>query len=119
MVLPVAILNFVLALGFTLIQTNLIPVRDLVVDTVYSFPDNAPRVATDMLLIDTLIPFVRLWFAPIIGYMRESTPGALLFVVPLINLAGGFLGYIAGKKKLFLSDYIFVAKEKVKEKFNE
>ena len=119
LVLPLAVLNFVLALAFTLIQIDLVPVRDIVVDISYSFPDNAPRVANEILLIDAITPVVRLWFAPIIGYMRESTPGALLFVVPLINLVGGFLGYIAGQKKFFLSDYIFVAKEKVKEKFNE
>lgn len=119
MVLPLAILNFVLALGFTLIQTNVVPVRDVVVDTVYSFPDNAPREATNVLLIDVLTPVVRAWFAILVGFMREGTKAALLFVMPVLNLAAGLLGYIAGRKKFFLSDHVFTAKEKVKEKFNE
>lgn len=119
MVLPLAIVNFIVALGFALIQCGLIPVGDIVLDTVYSFPENEPRIATDVLLIDVITPIVRVWFAALMGFMREGTNAVLLFLVPVINLAAGFLGYIAGKKKFFLSDHIFVAKEKVKEKFNE
>ena len=46
-------------------------------------------------------------------------PAFLPFIMPILNLLAGFLGYLAGSKKIFLSDYIFVVKEKVKEKFNE
>lgn len=119
MVLPLAILNFVLALGFTLIQTGLIPVGDIVIETVYSFPENEPRVAMDVLLIEVITPIIRVWFAALTGFMRAGTNAALLFIMPVLNLVAGLLGYIAGKKKFFLSDHIFVAKEKVKEKFNE
>lgn len=119
MVLPLAILNFVLALGFTLIQTGLIPVGDIVIETVYSFPENEPRVAMDVLLIEVITPIIRVWFAALTGFMRVGTNAALLFIMPVLNLVAGLLGYIAGKKKFFLSDHIFVAKEKVKEKFNE
>ncbi len=119
MALPLAILNLVLALGFALIQSNVIPVRDIVLETSYSFPDNSPRVVTDFLLIDGVIPVIRFWFATLVGFMPESTNAAPLFVMPLLNLAAGLLGYVAGKKKFFLSDHIFIAKEKFKEKFNE
>ncbi len=119
MVLPLAILNLVLALGFALIQSNVIPVRDLVIDTVYSFPENAPREATDILLIEPITWGIRGWFVVLVGFMREGTNAALLFVMPALNLVAGLLGYIAGQKKFFLSDHVFVAKEKVKEKFNE
>ncbi len=119
MVLPLAIVNFVVALGFALIQSGLIPVGDIVLETVYSFPENEPRVAMDVLLIEVITPIIRLWFATLMGFMREGTNAVLLFLMPVLNLVAGFLGYIAGKKKFFLSDHIFVAKEKVKEKFNE
>ncbi len=119
MALPLAIVNFVFALGFFLIQSNVIPVRDLVVNTVYGFPENEPRVMTEILLIDYITPVVRLWFSAFMGFMQGKTPAGLLFLMPLINLVAGGAGYVAGEKKFFLSEHIFVAKEKVKEKFNE
>ncbi|MBR7163522.1 MAG: hypothetical protein IKD21_00920 [Clostridia bacterium] len=117
--LPLAAFNLLLAVGFSLIQSNLIPVRDIVLDTIYSFPDNAPRVATDVLLIDVLTPWIRAWFGTFLGFMQRGVPAFLPFIMPILNLLAGFLGYLAGSKKIFLSDYIFVVKEKVKEKFNE
>ncbi len=119
MALPLAAFNLLLAVGFSLIQSNLIPVRDIVLDTLYSFPDNAPRVATDVLLIDVLTPWIRAWFGTFLGFMQQGVPAFLPFIMPILNLLAGFLGYLAGSKKIFLSDYIFVVKEKVKEKFNE
>lgn len=119
MVLPLAICNLILALGYFLIQSNVIPIRDLVVNTVYSFPENEPRVATDILLIDYITPFFRVWFGAFMGFMQGKTTAGLFFLMPLINLIAGGIGYVAGEKKFFLSEHVFAAKEKVKEKFNE
>ena len=120
MALPLTIFNFLIALAFLLIQSNIIPIRDMVVNTVYSFPENEPRVVTDILLIDYVTPIVRAWFRSLVGFMKSGTTSApQLFLVPALNLVAGGVGYIAGRKKFFLSDHLFVAKEKVKEKFNE
>ncbi len=119
MVLPLAVLNFLIILLFGLIQYNIIPIRDMVISTVYTFPDNEPRVMTEISLLDTITPFVRIWFGVLVGFMTEKTSALVLLVMPVLTLLAGFLGYLAGKKKFFLSDVLFSAKEKVKEKFNE
>ncbi len=116
---PLAAFNLLLILLFALIQSNIIPIRDIVMNTVYSFPDNEPRVATDVLLIDYITPFIRIWFGMLIGFMQENTSALLLLLNPVLTLAAGFLGYLAGRRKFYLSDLIFSAKEKVKDKFNE
>ncbi len=119
MVLPLAALNLFLILIFGLIQFNVVPVRDLVVSTVYTFPDNEPRIMTEISLYESIVPFIRIWFGVLVGFMSEKTSVLVLLLMPILNLAAGFLGYLAGTKKFFLSDVLFTTKEKVKEKFNE
>lgn len=119
MVLPLVIINLLIATVYGLIQANVIPIRDIVVNTVYSFPDYEPRIARDVLLLDKITPWVRFWFSSLLAFMRDKTPVAILFILPALNLFAGILGYIAGRKKFFFSEHVFVAKEKVKEKFNE
>ncbi len=119
MAIPLAVLNLVIILAFALIEYNVVPVRDLVIKTIYRFPDNAPREKLDVLLIDSIIPFIRVWFGALVGFMKENTTTLILFIMPILNLAAGFLGYYAGRKKFFIADYIFRAKEKMKDKFNE
>ncbi len=119
MVLPLCVFNLFIVLIFGLIQSNIIPIRDIVVNTVYTFPDNEARVMTEVLLYDSIVPFVRIWFGVLVGFMQEETSAWILLLMPILNLLAGFLGYLAGTKKFFLSELLFKAKEKVKEKFNE
>ncbi|MBQ2696462.1 MAG: hypothetical protein IJF61_04090 [Clostridia bacterium] len=119
LVLPLALFNLLIAALYGLIQANIIPIRDIVINTVYTFPDNAPRVAREVLLLDKITPWVRTWFSSLLAFMQGKTPAAVLFIVPALNLLAGALGYIAGIKKFFFSEHMLAAKEKVKEKFNE
>ncbi len=119
MAAPVAGFNLLLIVGFVLIRSNIIPLGNVVMSTSYSFPDNAPRVATEVLFIDYLTPFIRFWFSALSGFFGKSTRWAVLLIMPLLNLAAGYLGYLARMKKFFLADKVFNAGEKVKEKFNE
>ena len=117
--MPLAVLNLLIILLFTLIQSNIIPIRDVVVKTVYSFPDNAPRVATDILLFDYIVIIIRVWFGSLIGFMKAELSPCLLLVTPLLILGAGFLGYYLGCKKIYISELLSSLKKKLADKFNE
>lgn len=117
--LPLAAFNLILILLFALIQKNIIPIGNIVTNTVYTFPDNEPRIATDILLMDYITSGIRIWFGTLLGFMSDKTSAALLLISPAITLLAGFCGYWAGGHKFFISEVIFSAKEKVKDKFNE
>ncbi len=119
MAAPLAIFNLLVILFFGLVKNNILPIRDVVVQSYYTFPDNEPRMITEVFFIDYLTTIVRVWFSSLIGFCQDSTPVLLLLVSPIMTLAAGFLGYVAGSKKFYLSDLIYKTKEKVKTKFNE
>lgn len=119
MALPLVIFNVLIILLFVLMQSNVIPGRDVIVATFYNFPDDAPREVTHVYLLDYVISGIRVWFGHLVGFMKVETPAAILLISPLITLAAGFLGYMAGGKKFYLSELIYKVQEKVKEKFNE
>ncbi len=119
MAAPLAIFNLLVILFFALVKSNILPIRDMVVQSYYTFPDNEPRVITEIFFIDSLTTIVRAWFGYLIGFCQNQTPVILLLVSPIIILAAGFLGYAAGSKKFYLSELIYNTKEKVKTKFNE
>lgn len=119
MAAPLVCFNLLIILIYALMQYNVIPVRDVLMNTLYSFPDDAPRVVTKLYLIDYITPVVRIWFGHLVGFMTETTTPLLLLISPLVALAAVFLGYFAGGKRFYIADVIFKAKEKVKEKFNE
>lgn len=119
MSLPLAICNFVVILIFALMQWNIIPAREVIVTTLYSFPDDAPRVVTHMYLLDYVTSGIRVWFGHLVGFLKTETPAVFLLISPAITLLAGFLGYTAGRKKFYLSDLIYNVQEKAKEKFNE
>ena len=119
-VLPLTIVNLVMIGLFALIQQNIIPIRDIVVSSYYVFPENEPRQLQNILLIDYLVPAIRIWFSFLTGFMAvDHTSPLILLIAPAVTLAGGGLGYYAGAKKFMLADAIYKSTEKVKEKFNE
>ena len=117
--LPLAIFN-VLVIGiYVAFVYDIIPYGDAVINITYSFPENLPRVKTVVRLLDYITPVVRLWFGSVVGFMGEKTSVGVLFLVPIVNLIGGLAGYFAGAKKFFISEKIFKAQNKLKDKFNE
>jgi len=117
--LPLAICNLLFIGLFVLLQANIIPLRDVVVKTMYSFPDDAPRVMTEVRVIDYVTPFVRLWFGMAVGFLGEQTQALRLLIVPAVILMGGWLGYVAGIKNFCLSEKLTGMMTKIKNKFNE
>lgn len=119
MAAPLVIFNLIIIGVYALLEANIIPARDILVKTLYSFPENEPRVATDVFLLDYITPIVRIWFGTLVGFMGSKTSPLCLLISPAITLLGGFLGYFAGSKKFYISDLIVKAQEKIKNKFNE
>lgn len=119
MALPLLLFNLLVILLFALIQSNIIPIRDLVLRITYEFPENQPRVEHQIIFLDMLTPYIRIWFAYLVGFMGEITSVLVLLLSPALIFSGGILGYFAGMKKFYISEVILATKEKVKEKFNE
>ncbi len=117
--LPLALFHLLIIGGFALLSSDLTPWGDTVIKTVYTFPDNAPRVATDVVLLEYAEPAVRLWFSPIVGFIREKTNAFVLLIVPALTLSAGFLGYLAAQKKFYFSEHFAAFSKKVADKFNE
>ncbi len=117
--LPLTLFHLLIIGGFALLSSDLTALGDTVVKTVYSFPDDAPRVATNVTLAETITPIVRLWFSPIVGFIREKTNVLVLLIVPLLTLSGGFLGYLAAQKKFYFAEHFAAFSQKVADKFNE
>ena len=119
--LPLLVFTLLITVAFGLIYYNIIPIRNNVIDIVYSFQANEPRVRTEILLIDYLTPIVRLFCAPLIGFMQEAgkTSPIIMLLLPALTVVASMLGYFLGMKKYYISDEIMKVSEKVKEKFNE
>ncbi len=119
--LPFVIFNLLVIAVFSLIFYNIIPIRDNVVSIFYSFAANEPRVRNEITLIENLIPIVRIWFAPFIGFMQSAneTSPLIMLISPVLTIAASLLGYFLGMKKYYISEGIVNVTEKVKEKFNE
>ncbi|MBR6728752.1 MAG: hypothetical protein IKL80_01200 [Clostridia bacterium] len=116
---PLAVFNLIIVVLYALLDAGIIPAKDVLVQTLYSFPDNQPRFATEVFLFDYIVPVVRLWFGSLVGFIGSATPALVLLINPAVILAGGFAGYLAGTKKLYISEKIAEIIQKIKEKFNE
>ena len=119
--LPLLVFTLLITVAFALIYYNIIPVRDNVIDVVYSFKANEPRLRSEILLIDYLTPIARLFFAPLIGFMQKAgrTTPLIMLLLPALTAVASTFGYFLGMKKYYISDEIIKVSEKVKEKFNE
>lgn len=119
--LPLTVFNILVIAFFALVLYNIIPIRDNVVNIVYSFAANEPRVRSEILFINYIVPIVRIWFAPLIGFMPQSgnTSPLILLLSPIITVSASLLGYFLGMKKYYISDSIAKVSGKVKDKFNE
>ena len=120
LVTPSVIFFLVIAALFALIRYNIIPIRDMVIGEKYILVENQPRVMQEVYLFDNIAPFIRLLFPMVIGFQPSTETLAWpLFLVPVIMIAGGILGYIAGAGQFVLSEYIISKKQKLIDKFNE
>ncbi len=120
LVLPLTVTLLVLIALFALIQYNIIPIRDLVTSVRYVIEENQPRRAENVVLFSTIVPVMRVLFAFVNGFQPlDSTQTAVFLIAPAVTVAAGFAGYYAGLRKFYLSEVIFKAQQKAKDKFNE
>ena len=120
--LPFAVFNLLIIAFYALVLYDIIPIRDNVMNIVYSFAENEPRVRSEITFISYVTPLVRIWFAPLIGFMQtggDETSPLIMLISPVLTVAASVLGYYLGMRKYYLSDNIVKVSEKVKEKFNE
>lgn len=120
LVLPLTLTLLIFVLLFVLIQYNIIPIRDLVTDVHYILEENQPRKAENVILFSSVVPVMRILFAFLNGFQPTDSTQALVFLIaPAVTVLAGFAGYCAGMKKFYLSEVIFRAQQKAKDKFNE
>ena len=114
--LPLLVFTSLIVIAFGLIYYNIIPIRDNVVDIVYSFKANEPKLRTEILLIDYLTPIVRLIFAPLIGFMHKvgKTSPLTMLIIPALTVCASTLGYYLGMKKYYISDEIMKVSTKLR-----
>lgn len=117
-VLPLCLFGFILTLIFLLADHNILPLRDIVIKSYYTFPDNLPRELVAVTPFDYLTFATRFWFSYLLPFDRN--PSAWLFCFsPILAAISSALGFKFGaKNKEMLNEYVKVV-NKTKEKFNE
>ncbi len=115
-ILPLVIFEIVLITFYCLCEAGVIPLSDIVVNTYYTFPDNAPREAISVSCFDYVGPAIKIWFSYMLGISKH---GAVLFIAPVLSFLSALLGYKFGTSKTFVQELYIKFTEKIKNKFNE
>lgn len=116
--LPLVIFHLALILFFFLAQSDIIPLKNIVLKTYYTFPDNLPRVPVCISPFDYVTVFTRFWFSYMLGFSQE-THLWLMLTFPVLTLLSGVLGFRLGaENKEMLEGYVKASK-KIKKKFSE
>lgn len=115
-ILPLVIFDVILAVFYCLCEFDIIPLKDVIVKSYYSFPDNAKRELLSISVFDYIGVVVRLWFMYLITFFKN---GFVLFLAPLLSFVSAMLGYYLGDKNIQISSGYLKLTEKAKDKFNE
>ena len=115
-ILPLVIFDVILAVFYCLCEFDIIPLKDVIVKSYYSFPDNAKRELLSISAFDYLGVVVRLWFMYLITFFKN---GFVLFLAPALSFVSAMLGYYLGDKNIQISSGYLKLTEKAKNKFNE
>lgn len=114
--LPLIIFEVAIIIFYFLCEKNIIPLRDIIIKSYYSFPENLPRELVKVSVFDYVIPVINLWFSYLTGV--AATPLVYL-IAPAFSLASAVFGFKMGSGGKELQDYYIKATDKVKDKFNE
>ncbi len=117
-VFPYVIACFVVILIYVLAKHNILPLKDAVIKTYYTFPDNLPREQVIISLFDYLQIFVRFWFSYLLPFTREL-PVWMMCIAPVLSVIFSVLGYTLGTQNKEIIDAYAKTVNKAKEKFNE
>ena len=117
-VFPYAVACFVLIFIYMLAKHNILPLKDAVIKTYYTFPDNLPREQVIISALDYLQVIIRFWFSYLLPVTREL-PVWLMCTAPVLSVIFSVLGYTLGAKNKEILDVYAKTVHKVKDKFNE
>lgn len=117
-VLPLCLFGFLVILLYILADHGIIPLKDMIIKTYYTFPENLPREAVHITPFDYFTVGVRFWFSYLLPF-GTNPPSWLFCISPVLAAISGAVGYKLGaENKEVLEGYVKVV-DKVKDKFNE
>ncbi len=119
MVLPIVLVHLAVIIAYELLKANIIPFANVLTETVYSFPVDAQRVVREIFLPEALVPYLRIWFGSVMGFMGSSYKLWLACLVPVMNLVAAFGGYLAALKKFYIADFLLDCWDSIIERFND
>lgn len=114
--LPLVIFEAVIIIFYFLCEKDIIPLRDIVLKSYYSFPENLPRELVKVSVFDYVVPVINLWFS----YLTGVAASPLVYLIaPVASLFSAVFGFKMGMNGKELQMYYIKATDKVKDKFNE
>lgn len=117
-VLPLAIFSLVLIFIFVLAKHNILPLKDTIIKSYYTFPDNLPRALVHITSFDYLSVVVRFWFAYLWGF-AQNIPVWLLCLSPVLTVISAAIGFRMGSENKEVIEAYAKVVDKAKDKFNE
>lgn len=115
-ILPLVIFDLVIITFYCLSETNIIPLKNVIITSYYEFPDDAKRELVQISLFDYVTPFVRAWFSYLVNILKNSY---ILFLAPVLSFMSALLGYVLGDKNIEILNMFLNVTKKAKDKFNE
>lgn len=114
--LPIVIIDLVLIVFYLLCEYNIIPLKDIVTNTYYTFPDNLPREIKTTTAFEYAGLVVKLWFF----FLTLIAKNVYVFLLaPVLSFLSIMLGYKLGAKSKEITNVFVKVTEKAKKKFNE
>ena len=114
--LPIVIIDLVLIVFYLLCEYNIIPLKEVITNTYYTFPDNLPREIKTNTAFEYVGLVVKLWFF----FLTLIAKNVYVFLLaPSLSFLSIMLGYKLGAKNKEITNVFVKVTEKAKEKFNE
>ena len=117
-VLPLALFSLALIFLYVLAKHNIIPLKEIIAKTYYTFPDNLPREKIVITGLDYFTMGIRLWFSSFLGFTQDM-PVWLMCLSPILAVFSAFLGFRLGAENNEILEGYIKLSNKVKDKFNE
>ncbi len=114
--LPLIIFEVVIIVFYCLCEANIIPLREIVTETYFDFPENLPRELVSVTVFDYVAPAITLWFSYLSGVAAN---GFVFLLAPVLSMGSAMVGFWLGKDGRELQNYYIKASDKIKDKFNE
>lgn len=115
-ILPLVIFDFVIIIFYCLCEFDVIPLKNIVITSYYSFPENSERELVNVSLFEYIAPWIKAWFAYLVAILHN---GFVMLIAPLLSLLSAMAGYKLGKENKQILDVFLKVTQKAKDKFNE